>query len=201
MSTGINSRQIAKHLSTDEANSPADRSLVAPEAKILELWASDPKFNDKSSNRPLDIPIYGSKLSFQSLVKRSSIGSISYAALLDTFITTGNVEVLPGGELCRLVNPLFEFRNADADVKLQAISRSLGRLGSTLDHNTSGQEPRRYQQEIWSDFIPVQQLQVVRSETQSLLEKQHEQAIQLLTKHEKQNRKEEFSNCGIGYIT
>lgn len=104
LKTGIDSRHI--RLGTESADTSGD--LGHPFSDLLAMWQWDPEWHDAETSVPLELPIYGSGASFQTLVNRNVGKNVSYSDVMTHLLKSGNIERV-GNKLLRIVDPYFKY--------------------------------------------------------------------------------------------
>lgn len=96
--TGLSRAEVAKILKINirQREQNAERHQQATN-RILSAWHDDPRFA-KSNGQPMDLPIFGAGITFESLVRKYGRG-IPTRAVLDELLRTRSVEVFDGGQV------------------------------------------------------------------------------------------------------
>lgn len=104
LQTGIDSRLIERQ-PTDGGE---ERDFSHPFADLLAMWQWDEQWHDAKTGEPAILDVYGSRMSFQTLVNRSIGKNISYSEVLQTLLTTHNVERTRDNRI-RLLDPIYKY--------------------------------------------------------------------------------------------
>lgn len=207
IATGIDPASIKAHLNRahDEIEQAAS---LSPEAAVLEAWADDPMFHgqeQEAPGRPVELPIYGSGRTFQTLVRRSTSSNVGYAEMLDKLLDSGNVAVTSDGK--RVVFKNRDYITCSTSVRdmMQITSLSIEHFLTTFNRNLavaeSGDEERFtfLQREIWTRRLPAPMLAEFRKEMRSMLKRQSKYSERKITPFEDSVPTSEHIEAGVGY--
>lgn len=200
LATGIRANAVSKRISAPPSE---EIGLTCPEAAILADWADDPVFSDESTGKPAELRIYGKGKSFQTLVKRSTAGSIGYGIVLDQLLSSGNVVLVDDGKRVKLKSRFHIPAGAPDDNTLEILSRAYSHLGFTVVNNISNENADKrpagyFQQELYSRRINVADHDKARESLNDMLVSQHGQAYDKIAALESKGKRS-GPEIGVGY--
>lgn len=196
--TGLDTRAIA---ALEEAK--PDYSIVdmCPEAAVLEVWATDEMFRDPDTGEPLELPIYGRGLSFQTLVTRTVGRNVTCPTVLEKLTESGNIDVVDEN-FVRLKERFYTpVKESDRTV-IEAGSLSINRLIETVNHNmisSSSAADKWLQQIRWTMKLPPEQVEQFRKDMRALLEHHLKQAEDAMEPYEAPVRRDNHYSAGVGW--
>lgn len=179
--SGLDTR-IIKALEEEEGQ-PAENQLSEslPYICVLTNWALKPGWQDPETGRPLRLKIYGEGKTFRSLVVYSIAKNISYQPVLDELVKKGNVRIIEG-KYVELHNPTPDVMDIDKARTLDLGSMAISALHRSIAHNVELKEgERRRRGSLAAEYhIPVGRLAEVQDKLESLLDRTHDQALEIL---------------------
>lgn len=205
IATGIDPPSIKSQLSIDPDVIPQAPSL-SPESAVLESWAEDLLYRvDPTDAEIMDLPIYGSGRTFQTLVRRSTSANVGYAEILDKLIESGNVEIGEGGRSVVLRNRFYSTCNSSTKNMMQSTSQCIEHFLSAFNRNLTvadaGDEERFtfFQQERWTRKLPPEVMGEFREEMRAMLRRQMKYSESKLTPFEDPVSTDSHLHAGVGY--
>ena len=198
--TGLDTRVVTSVLQSNQK--PPKRSAnVNPENCLIDLWNSDPVFQNEETKKPAILPVEGKGRTFQSLVLRSIGRNITIKTVLDRLLAGGTVRIVEGDiqrvELVsKFYNPISSDYARSTEVGLLESSRVL----SAVIHNIqSPQELRVPQQGRWTYRLSPENYLEFRKRARKLLEKQIKEGDELLENFEEAEKRPGQLTVGIGW--
>lgn len=160
--TGITRSEVAKILSTrrkDLAHDHWQNSITL----VLAAWHREPRFHNERG-QPADLPIYGSRISFERLVKTYGRGAPA-RAVLDELIRTKAVEVLEKQRI--RVKRTYPVERGMSTSAIRAFgARSYELLEAMLSSMRSPDRPQ-FVATISADAIPESSMRLLRREIEN----------------------------------
>lgn len=126
--TGLPRSEIAKILKAPHAKNNKSQNVLR---RVLDVWFEDRKFSAKDGT-PDVLPIFGNRLSFQTLVEKYGNG-IPIRAVLDELIEIGAIELLPNQRI--RANSRIGEMNDLTPQSISAFGERARDLLQTLVHN------------------------------------------------------------------
>ncbi len=198
--TGLDTRVV-----TSVLNTKFDKSLepneICAESALLDMWATDPFFEDADTGEPAILPVEGRGRTFQGLILKSVGRNITVKTVLDRVVASGNVELMSGAiERVRLISPWYSPISDDVAKMTDIAYIESSRVLSAAIHNMeTGPEWRVPQQGRWTYRLAPQNFRTFRKEARQLLEKQIKEGEQLLESFEEPKKQPGQLTVGIGW--
>ena len=171
LNTGIDPKDVKVELeSLQKGNGDQDEAWLpdaSPEAAVLEWWADKAPFVDEHGE-PLDLPVFGSGVTFERLIKRIC-GNIGPAEIRDRLYEAGCIEIVRGDTArdqrkLRLVNRYYT-SSTRMDLLAKA-TKTLRHVVLTLSRNLDPDialEAKFTQQERWTKRLRPQDVKEFRT--------------------------------------
>lgn len=207
IATGIDPASIKAHLNRGHEEIEAAASL-SPESAVLAAWHGDPMFHKNGgagAGTPIELPIYGSGRSFQTLVRRSTSSNVGYAEMLDKLLDSGNVAISDDGKRVIFKDRWYVTCSKNVQAMMQVTSKSIEHFLTTFNRNLavaeSGDEERFtfLQREIWTRKLPQPRVDDFRAEMKSMLSRQSKYSESKISPFEDSVPKSEHVEAGVGY--
>jgi hypothetical protein len=198
--TGLDTRKVSSVLSQN-LDTTIQTQSVNPEHALIDMWSSDPFFEDPNTGKPASLPIVGRGRTFQTLVLRSIGRNITVKTVISRLLASGNIRVHQEDVekvelLSMLYSPISTDRAKQTEVGLVEASRVL----SAVIHNmTSDDETRVPQQGRWTYRLSAKRYKEFRRRTRDLLEKQIKEGESLLEEFEESTKQPGQMTVGIGW--
>jgi hypothetical protein len=198
--TGLDTRVVTSVL-TQNLDATIRNQNVTPENRLIDLWASDPFFQDPEKGGPANLPISGRGRTFQGLVLKAIGRNITVKTVMDRLLTGGSIRVHRGDiDTVELVSelylPLTDDRVRHTEVGLLEASRVL----SAVIHNMSSEaETRVPQQGRWTYRLNPEKYKGFRIRVRDLLAKQIKEGESLLEEFEETTKQPGQMTVGIGW--
>ena len=198
--TGLDTRVVSTLMAQDLEAAMQVQS-VNPENALIDMWSSDPFFQDPNSGNPADLPISGRGRTFQGLVLKSIGRNITVKTVMDRLLAWGAIEVNRGDiDTVVLVSktylPLTDDRIKHTEIGLLEASRV---LGAVIHNMTADPKTRVPQQGRWTYRLSPDRYQEFRMRTRDLLAKQIKEGESLLEEFEEATKQPGQVTVGIGW--
>ena len=198
--TGLDTRVVSSIL--DQSPEMAMQvQNVNPENALIDMWSSDPFFQDPETDTPALLPISGRGRTFQGLVLKSIGRNITVKTVMDRLLAWGAIKVIRGDiDSVELISqtylPLTDDRIKRTEIGLLEASRVL----SAVIHNMRATpETRVPQQGRWTYRLNPDRYQEFRKRTRELLEEQIKEGESLLEEFEETTKQPGQITVGIGW--
>lgn len=198
--TGLDTRVVGQVLEQNLEATIQNQS-VNPENALIDMWSSDPYFQDPVTGLPAALPLAGKGKTFQGLVLRSIGRNITIKTVMDRLLNWRSIKVTSGEtETVELVastySPLTSDRVKHTEIALLEASRVL----SAVIHNMNSQPAFRVpQQGRWTYRLAPDRYKEFREKTRQLLDKQIKEGEALLEEFEEPKKNAGQITVGIGW--
>ena len=198
--TGLDTRVVSA-LMNQNLEETIQVQNVNPENALIDMWLSDPFFQDTETGEPAALPISGRGRTFQGLVLKSIGRNITVKTVMDKLLAWGAIRVNRGDiDTVELVSrtylPLTDDRLKHTEIGILEASRVL----SAVIHNMhADSESRVPQQGRWTYRLNADRYQEFRKRTRELLDKQIKEGESLLEEFEEQTKQPGQVTVGIGW--
>lgn len=198
--TGLDTRVVSQVMEQN-LESTIQNQNVNPEHALIDMWSSDPYFQDSETGKAAKLPIDGKGKTFQGLVLRSIGRNITVKTVIDRLLSSGNIRIvhedLERVELLSMFfSPISDDRAKQTEVGLIEASRVL----SAVIHNMRVTSDLRVpQQGRWTYRLSVEKYRDFRIRARELLEKQIKEGEGLLEAFEEPKKHSGQMTVGIGW--
>ena len=198
--TGLDTRVVSSILDQNLQDTIQNQS-VNPEHALIDMWSSDPFFQDSETGKPASLPIVGKGRSFQTLVLRAVGRNITVKTVISRLLASGNIRVVQEDVekvelLSMLYSPISDDRAKQTEVGLIEASRIL----TAVIHNMRADSDNRVpQQGRWTYRLNPSKYKEFRKEARALLEKQIKEGESLLERFEESTKQPGQVTVGIGW--
>ena len=198
--TGLDTRVVST-LMAQNLDQTIQSQNVNPENALIDMWSSDPFFQDPSTGEPARLPIMGRGRTFQTLVLRSIGRNITAKTVIGRLLASDNIRVIQSDFeevelLSGLYSPVSTDRAKQTEVGLIEASRVL----SAVIHNmTSDPELRVPQQGRWTYRLDPDRYKDFRKKVRDLLGRQIKEGESLLEEFEEPTKRPGQMTVGIGW--
>lgn len=151
VTSGLTRKDVANLRSQDAISTVATRQYSRV-VRILSAWMTDPEFQNSEGN-PATLPRQGQSGSFDALIQKHS-GDMLPRAALDELMRVGAASQLKSGDIAPKTDAYLA--DGDEDEGLSILGQDVALLISTIDHNLSGAEERRYQRKVSYNNLPLE---------------------------------------------
>jgi hypothetical protein len=142
--TGMDRKEIVKLIKARGDNGDTTHLPINRATRVIGGWLQDKDYQN-STGKPLDIPIKGDGVSFQSLVRKYG-GDITAGPILDELLRINAVEYVDDDKVKLLAEGYIPVSNDLEKLKIMGISAR--DLLTTIDYNLSSPKHPRYQREV-----------------------------------------------------
>ena len=198
--TGLDTRVVSSVL---QANQNPNRASVNvnPELALIDMWNSDPFFQDPQKGKPAILPIEGKGRTFQSLVLRSIGRNITNKTVLDKLLAGNTVRILHDDiEQVELISTVYFTIASDVALSVEVGLLESSRVLSAVIHNIHSEpEVRVPQQGRWTYRLDPLNYMEFRKRARALLEKQIEEGDALLEEFEEGEKQPGQLTVGFGW--
>ena len=198
--TGLDTRVVSSVLAQN-LDTTIENKNVNPEHALIDLWTSDPFFQDPETGLPAKLPIEGRGRTFQSLVLRSIGRNITVKTVIGRLLASKNIRVVHNDieevELLSMIySPISNDRAKQTEVGLIEASRVL----SAVIHNMNADPKSRVpQQGRWTYRLDPENYKDFRRKIRKLLDKQIKEGESLLEEFEEATKQDDQLTVGIGW--
>jgi hypothetical protein len=198
--TGLDTRVVSM-LSAQNLDDTIQSQNINPENALIDMWNSDPFFQDTQTGKPAKLPIVGRGRTFQTLVHKSIGRNITVKTVIDRLQASNNIGVTQGNveevELLSIFySPVSTDRAKQTEVGLIEASRVL----SAVIHNMSSDPNIRVpQQGRWTYRLAPARYKEFRKRVRELLGKQIKEGESLLEEFEEPTKQPGQLTVGIGW--
>jgi hypothetical protein len=198
--TGLDTRVVSALLSQDPEEAIQVQN-VNPENALIDMWSSDPFFQDAETGKPAALPISGRGRTFQGLVLKSIGRNITVKTVMDKLLAWGAIRVNRGDiDSVELVSktylPLTDDRLKHTEIGLLEASRV---LGAVIHNMRADPETRVPQQGRWTYRLSADRYLEFRKRIRELLDKQIKEGESLLEEFEEPTKQPGQITVGIGW--
>lgn len=198
--TGLDTRVVTSVLS-QSLDSTIQNQNVNPENDLIEMWVSDPFFQDPSTAKPAALPISGRGRTFQGLVLRAIGRNITVKTVMDRLLAGGSIKVNRADiDTIELVSTNYlaisDDRVRHTEIGLLEASRV---LGAVIHNMSSDPKIRVPQQGRWTYRLAPENYQKFRLKVKDLLRKQIKEGELLLEEFEESTKQPGQITVGLGW--
>jgi hypothetical protein len=198
--TGLDTRVVSSVLAQNLDNTIQTQS-VNPENALIDMWSSDPFFQDSETGKPANLPISGRGRTFQGLVLRAIGRNITVKTVMDRLLAWGAIQVNRAEiDTVELISqtylPLTDDRVKHTEIGLLEASRV---LGAVIHNMQSDPDIRVPQQGRWTYRLSPDKYKEFRMRARGLLEKQIKEGESLLEEFEESTKQTGQITVGIGW--
>lgn len=198
--TGLDTRVVSSVLANN-CDTTIEPQNVSPEFTLIDLWNSDPFFQDSDTGRAAILPVEGRGRTFQGLVLKSIGRNITVKTVLDRLQESNTIRIIDG-DIQRVELLSLEYTPISNDhAKLTDITfLEASRVMSAGIHNMDAPKHERVpQQGRWTYRLSPSNYKEFRKEARELLQKQIKEGEALLEKFEEIEKQPDQITVGIGW--
>ena len=203
--TGADTRKISQIRNSETFRHPHHEASsflgdVTPEAGVIELWISNPRFTDLETGVPRTIDLWGEEGSFEILVREAiRTRGVTVQSIADRMQRNGLVEI--EGERVTLKLKQFaplELRQKIGEIKLglDAVGHLLGTVNCNL--NYSEKECRVFQRGSWTHRLNPENREELGKRISEYLGRTDAEIRTILESFEEDEASEELMVAGVG---
>ena len=198
--TGLDTRVVSQVMDQN-LESTIQNQNANPENALIDMWCSDPYFQNSEDGMPAALPIAGRGKTFQGLVLRSIGRNITVKTVMDRLLNWGSIRVVSGEfETVELVSrtylPLTDDRVKHTEIGFLEASRVLSAVIHNMNSEPSYLVP---QQGRWTYRLAPERYKTFRSQARQLLERQIKEGERLLEEFEEPKKQPGQITVGIGW--
>jgi len=198
--TGLDTRVVTS-LMAENLDSTIQNQSINPEHALIDMWTSDPFFQDTETGEPARLPIVGRGRTFQTLVVRAIGRNITVKTVISRLLASNNIRVIQENVeevelLSEFYSPVSDDRAKQTEVGLIEASRVL----SAVIHNMSSDPDIRVpQQGRWTYRLNPKKYKKFRKRVRELLGRQIKEGELLLEEFEEPTKQPGQMTVGIGW--
>lgn len=198
--TGLDTRVVSSVL-TQNLDTTIQNQIVNPEHALIDLWTSDPFFQDPKTGKPVKLPLEGRGRTFQSLVLRAIGRNITVKTVIGRLLASKNILVIHDDiDKVELLSMLYSPISSDKAKQTEVGIIESSRVLSAVIHNlTSQPEFKVPQQGRWTYRLDPDKYKAFRRSVRQLLEKQIKEGESLLEEFEEPTKRPGQLTVGIGW--
>ena len=198
--TGLDTRVVSS-LMDENLQSTIEGQSVNPEHALIDLWSSDPVFQDPDTGKPASLPIVGKGRTFQTLVLRSIGRNVTVKTVIGRLLASKNIRVTQDDVekvelLSAIYSPISSDRAKQTEVGVIEASRV---LGAVIHNMGADAETRVPQQGRWTYRLAPERYKEFRKRARLLLDKQIKEGESLLENFEEPAKVPGQITVGIGW--
>lgn len=198
--TGLDTRVVSTVLANN-CDTTLEPQQVSPEFTLIDMWSSDPFFQDQATGRAAILPVEGKGKSFQGLVLRSIGRNITVKTVLDRLLKSNTIKLVEDDvqkvELISLeYTPISNDRAKLTDITFLEASRV---MSAGIHNMNSPANERVPQQGRWTYRLAPNRYREFRQEARNLLQKQIKEGEELLERFEESKKEAGQLTVGIGW--
>ena len=198
--TGLDTRVVSQVMDQN-LESTIQNQTANPENALIDMWCSDPYFQNPEDGTPALLPIAGRGKTFQGLVLRSIGRNITIKTVMDRLLSSGSISVSTGETetvelVSRIFSPLTDRKVRLTETALLEASRI---LGAVIHNMNSEPEYRVPQQGRWTYRLSDTEFKAFRMRARQLLERQIQEGEKLLEEFEEPTKQPGQVTVGIGW--
>lgn len=200
LTTGLDTRVVSSVLAQN-LESTIQTQNVNSENALIDMWSSDPFFQDEDSGKPSLLPISGRGKTFQGLVLRSIGRNITVKTVLVRLLAWESIRVNRGNIdtvelIAKTYLPLSDDRLKHTEIGFLEASRVLSAVIHNMESSPEFQVP---QQGRWTYRLDPSNYRKFRQKIRQLLEKQIKEGESLLEEFEEPTQQPGQLTVGIGW--
>jgi hypothetical protein len=203
--TGSDTRKLTQVRNSETYRKPlheAPRFLdeVTPEAGVIELWTSNPRFSDLDTGVPNAIPLWGEEGSFEILVREAvRTRGVTVQSIAERLQRNNLVEVCDDGMLelkLKKFAPL-ELRQKIGEIKLglDAVGHLLGTVQANLQANEGD---KLFQRGSWTHRLNPERRRELETRVAEYLGRSDNEIREILESFEENGADEQQIVAGVG---
>jgi hypothetical protein len=198
--TGLDTRVVSAVLNKN-CDPSVEPQHVSPEFTLIDLWASDPFFQDPDTGEPAVLPIEGRGRTFQGLVLKSIGRNVTVKTVLDRLQKSNTINIIDGAiQQVELVSqeytPISSDRAKLTDITILEASRV---MSAGIHNMNAPPEERVPQQGRWTYRVAPERYKEFRRDARDLLQKQIKEGEALLEKFEEPSKQPGQLTVGLGW--
>lgn len=205
--TGLDTRTLGKVKQDSAKGVPVHETQrflreITPECSVLDYWQVNPRYLDNENN-PLKLRVKGDSPSFDSLIAETlSSRGVTSNSILERLKASRAIEFDPETQTVEMLDKrYFPFNQNDGLATLEIGLISTRNLLDTIGHNLIANEhkkPSFFHRSTWTNRLPLQKRNQLRSVIRSLLTASEEKVTEILAEFEEEETAEDQVTAGVG---
>ncbi len=203
--TGADTRKLTQVRNSDTYRRPHHEASdfleeVTPEACVIELWTSNPRFTDLETGIPRTIDLWGEEGSFEILVREAiRTRGVTVQSIAER-MQRNNLVDIQGEKVSLALNTFapLELRQKIGEIKLglDAAGHLLGTVNDNL--NTEGPDGRMFQRGSWTHRLSPDNREELERRISAYLGRTDEEIRGILESFEEDDVDEKQLVAGVG---
>ncbi len=204
--TGADTRKLSQVRNSATYRRPLHEAAgflgdVTPEAGVIELWTSNPRFTDPATGAPRIIDLWGEEASFETLVREAiRTRGVTVQSIANRMQRNNLVDLHEDGtvELKLTTFAPLELRQKIGEIKLGLDAA--GHLLGTVHHNLSTDEPndRLFQRGSWTHRLRAERRRDLERDVAERLAGCDDRVRELLERYEESDTSDDRLTAGVG---
>lgn len=204
---GYDTRKIVKIKSNDNYlksfhNKERFLSSITPECSILDVWESNPEYQDPDSGKPRVLKITGPAPSFESLIGKSvAARGVTLNSFLQRLEVSQSIEIDKVRNEVRMLDKRYiPAQSKDRTESVKVGMAVIGNLVDTITHNLNApdrDEELFYQQGCWTNRLKKADSRKLRKLVRSFLLESDEAARKVIGPFEQKEADTDQITAGI----
>jgi len=198
--TGLDTRVVSSLMEQNDDDSVQIQN-INPENALIDMWSSDPFFQDPKTGLPARLPTVGRGRTFQTLVLRAIGRNITVKTVISRLVASKNIRVIQKNfEVVELLSQLYSPVSTDRAKQTEVGLIEASRVLTAVIHNMSSDPNVRVpQQGRWTYRLNPDRYQEFRERIRVLLGKQIKEGESLLEEFEEPTKQPGQMTVGIGW--
>ncbi len=198
--TGLDTRVVSA-LMDQNGDGSVQIQNINPENALIDMWSSDPFFQDPKTGLPAKLPTVGRGRTFQTLVLRAIGRNITVKTVIGRLLDSKNIRLVQKNfEVVELLSQLYSPVSTDRAKQTEVGLIEASRVLTAVIHNMSSDPNVRVpQQGRWTYRLNPDRYQEFRERTRVLLSKQIKEGESLLEEFEESTKQRGQMTVGIGW--
>ena len=204
--TGADTRKLSQVRNSETYGKPLHEAPgfvdeVTPEACVIELWTSNPRFADLESGAPKAVPLWGEEGSFEILVREAiRTRGVTVQSIAERMQRNNLVALRDDGMVelkLRKFAPL-ELRQKIGEIKLglDAAGHLLGTVNANLRAGEGGD--KLFQRGSWTHRLSPERRRQLEAQATEYLGKTDDEIRAILESFEEDGSDEQHITAGVG---
>ncbi len=204
--TGADTRKLSQVRNSATYRRPLHEAAgflgdVTPEAGVIELWTSNPRFTDPATGAPRIIDLWGEEASFETLVREAiRTRGVTVQSIANRMQRNNLVDLHDDGtvELKLTTFAPLELRQKIGEIKLGLDAA--GHLLGTVNENLSTDDPaeRLFQRGSWTHRLSGENSRALAKDMSTQLGRCDAKARKILEKYEESGGADNHLTAGVG---
>ena len=177
-------------------------SEITPECSVLDVWESSSKYRDIGSGEPGVLPIRGSEVSFESLIKdSSSTRGVSLTTFLKRLEASKSIVIDKANDSVRMIDKRYtpleaEGQTENIKIGLAAVANLIDTITHNLNAPSLGEESF-YQKGCWTNRLDRNDCDKLRKLVKNFLLRSDEKVRKIMQPFEREVANNDQVTAGI----